>query len=142
MQHIKNIVMRTSIHRRAEGERKSGVIDGRKAVSTTSRLDTLNELIKKMNSGQMATEREIRAAVAPDEWAQYQDTKNDSKQPKMPPFMRQQFTKYNVILRSADLRVDRAENSTDAAREKARNSGNYLRYKSPYRSAEAEYERA
>ena len=129
-------------NQRTEADKTSGVHDAHKATSKQIRVDTLNDLIEKTNSGQMATEREIRAAVTEEEWAQYQGTKHLPKPPKMPPFMRQQFTKYNELLRSADRRVDRAENSTDAARAKARNSGNYLRYKSPYRIAEAEYDRA
>jgi hypothetical protein len=125
-----------------EEERASWALEARKSASNQRRFDTLTPLIEKYYSNKMATERESRAAVTPDEWAQYQETKCLPKPPKMPPFMREQFTKYNALLRSADRRVNRAENST-AARESARISRSHLpNYKSPYRLAEQDYDHA
>lgn len=126
-----------------EKERASQALEDRKSASNKRRFDMLTPLIEKSYSNKMATEREIRAAVTPGEWAQYQFTKCFSKQPKMPPFMRKQFTKYNALLRSADRRVDKAENSTAAARESARIRRCHLpNYKSPYRLAERDYDQA
>ena len=120
----------------AEVDRVRRACDGSKATSKQRRFDTLTHLIEKMYSSKMATEREIRAVVTPDEWMQYQDTKHLPKPPKMTPFMRQQFTKYNELLRSADRRFDRAENSTATDRIKR---NRMPIYKNPYRIAEGEY---
>ena len=100
----------------------------------------LNRLIKGVCSGKVITERQIRAAISRNEWDSYDQARHSTKLPKVPPNVRQQFSRYNAILRRADHRFDRAENSAGSRMMRRRTCRPDSL--SPYRLAEQDYEHA
>lgn len=111
-----------------------------RAISNRERVMLLNNLIEGMPSRKIATERQIRAAVTRNEWDRYNETKRSAKQPKMPKNVRQQFSRYNALLRSGDRRFDGAENSAGSSTTLRRSRRPNLQ--SPYQLAERDYEHA
>ena len=114
--------------------------DAPKAISNRDRVILLNNLIERMSSRKIVTERQIRVAVTRNEWDRFNETKRSAKQPKMPKNVRQQFSRYNALLRSADRRFDGAENSAGSSMRLRRTRRPDLQ--NPYRLAERDYEHA
>ena len=112
----------------------------RRANAYQKRLMLLNNLIEGMRSGKVVTERQIRAAISQSEWGRYNEEKHSTKLPKMPQNVRQQFSRYNALLRRADRRFDEAENSAGSRMMRRRTCRPNLQI--PYRLAEGDYEHA
>lgn len=111
-----------------------------KAISHRRRVMLLNSLIEGAPSRKMVTERQIRAAVTRNEWDRYNEAKHSAKLPTMPKNVRQLFSRYAALLRSADRRFDGAENSAGSSVRLRRSRHPDLR--SPYQLAERDYEHA
>ncbi len=125
----------------AEVDQTTVARDVPRATSYQNRIILLNNLIQRILSSEMVTERQIRAAISQNEWDRYNEAKHSTKLPKMPKNVRQQFSRYNALLRSADRRFDRAENSAGSPRTMLRRTPR-PDLQSPYRLAEMDYEHA
>lgn len=121
-------------------DQSSVALDVPKVISNQRRVILLNTLIDKMDSRQMVTERQIRAVVTRNEWDRYNEAKHSAKRPKMPKNIRQLFSRYSALLRSADRRFDGAENSAGSSMRLRRTRRPDLQ--NPYRLAERDYEHA
>lgn len=123
-----------------ETDQATAARDLPREMSNQRRVMLLNNLIEGIPSRNMVTERQIRAAVTRNEWDRYSEAKHSAKLPTMPKNVRQQFSRYNALLRSADRRFDAAENSASSSVRLRRSRRPDLQ--SPYRLAERDYEHA
>lgn len=125
---------------RTECDQNPVALNVRRSNEYQRRIMLLNSLIEGMRSGKVVTERQIRAAISQNEWDRYDEAKHSATLPKVPTSVRQQFSKYNALLRRADRRFDEAENSAGSRMMRRRTCRPDLQ--SPHRLAERDYEHA